>query len=294
MIEFTIPDTRILYPINIKLLTLINKRPEYFYDDFKITSAYGCPEGCIWNGNRVNIGQYTIPEMRNLFSKYKTFGLGYRLTFSNFLIRPEHLSDTYGNAIAREGELEGNWVISASELMTDYISKNYPKYKILNSVTKFSTDIETVNKESEDKLTVLFVTFNNKFDELKKLKHPENIEVLVNEPCITNCPFKKEHYTSINKYNLFETDDYMVCKFKDDNRYDYHKSFHHIDREKLLKHYELGIKYFKIAGRNAGFAVALDAYLELLVKPQYREIVRMVLLKNNIDEEYNIFNREIF
>ena len=278
MLYFTIPDSPKQTALNIKLLALIKNRPELFYDDFKIASAYGCPDGCIWNGGGVSGGSRTNKEIMCGIRKYQDYGAQYWFTFTNRLLEPIHMSDTYGNAIAKIGEELGCAALVANDVMEDYLREVYPKLEILQSICRCAYSIDEINKLSERSLTVIPIRHNNDFDgALKQLKHPENIEVLTNEACIELCPYNKTHYESFNRYMLRQSDTYHSCRFPRENNESMLKfRKHYVPRELFPKYEELGIHHMKISGRNSGLGL-IPLYLEMFVKPQFRELVELKL-----------------
>ena len=69
---------------------LYRRHREYFYDWCEIGSVYGAPADCIWGGGRVGEGNHDPQEVLALMQEY---GISARLTFSNSLLRQEHLLD---------------------------------------------------------------------------------------------------------------------------------------------------------------------------------------------------------
>ena len=285
MMYFTIPDSPSQTALNIKLLALIQNRPELFYDDFKIASAYGCPDGCLWNGGGISIGSRSNKEIHLTMRKYKEFGAQYWLTFTNRLLRPEHMADTYGNAIARiASEYEAGALVS-NDVMEEHIRRYYPKLRIIQSICRCAYNIEDINKLSSRDLTVIPIRHNNEFDgSLRQLTHPENIEVLTNEACIENCPYNRTHYESFNRYMLRESDTYHTCRFPQENRPEMLKfRKHYVPRELFPEYEKLGINHMKISGRNSGLGL-IPTYLEMFVKPQWRELVELKLARLDRDD----------
>ena len=280
MMYFTIPDSPNQTPLNIKLLALIKNRPELFYDDFKIASAYGCPDGCIWNGGGVSNGSRSNKEIQLVMRKYREFGAQYWVTFTNRLLRPEHMSDTYGNTIARIAEENKAGILVASDVMEEHIRRFYPGLRIIQSICRCEYSLEGINKLSEKDLTVIPIRHNNDFDGvLRQLKHPENIEVLTNEACIENCPYNRTHYESFNKYMIRESDTYHSCRFPQENKPEMLKfRKHYVPRELFPEYEKLGICHMKISGRNSGLGL-IPTYLEMFVKPQWRELVELKLAR---------------
>mgnify|MGYP003156105176 CR=1 FL=1 len=55
-IKFHLPDFCGNYKMNLYLADTLNEHPEYFYDDIKIASSYGCFPPAAWNGGRTVTG----------------------------------------------------------------------------------------------------------------------------------------------------------------------------------------------------------------------------------------------
>ena len=100
-------------------LPLFREHREYFYDWCEIGSVYGAPADCLWGGGRVGSGDR---DPRAVLALTREYGVSARLTFSNSLLREEHLSDQKCNALCRlfaEDNGPRNGVIVHSELLLD-------------------------------------------------------------------------------------------------------------------------------------------------------------------------------
>lgn len=289
---FTIPDSKLNFELNMKLINLKESHPEFFYDDIEIESTFGCPSPCIWNGNRINKELYSTLDIQVMLVTYMSKNIKYRFTFTNDLIEDIHLQDTFGNVIAKLGELPGNGVIVNSDIMKTYIKTRYPLYSITNSIVGFfkdknKIDFDLINEMSKDETVVLPLSLNNKFDELKKLQHPEHIEVLCNQPCIENCPCSYDHYVSYNKHNLYYINlnpQDVECRFKNTN-HSYKENKTYINHSILCKYNDLGINHFKIAGRDIP-DLAIEGYIDNFIKDEYKELIGNYLL--NINKKYDV------
>ena len=111
-----------------------------FYDWCEIGSIYGAPADCLWGGGRAGFGECGAREALALAQEY---GISARLTFSNSLLREEHLSDRKCNALCElfsQANGVQNGVIVHSELLTDYLRTRYPALYLVSSTTKVLTD----------------------------------------------------------------------------------------------------------------------------------------------------------
>ena len=252
------------------LLYTMQQHRDWFYDDFVIETAYGSPDSCIWNGNRPSVGRIQRPtEIAGIFGMYRDFGIIYRLTFTNFLLNQWHLYDTYGNTIARIGNGFGGYVMVSLPMMALYFRNNYPNLKVCwSTTTEFPEGIKTVNTLSERELVVLPYEYNNKWELLEQLEHPENVEVLINEKCIDNCPRRREHWARNNAINLMMFDGDSPCFFG--NAVDRTNVTHLVPRNKLGEYTARGINHFKIEGRLNNYSVRM-AYLDYFVLPERQQ-----------------------
>ena len=167
---FHLPGLFEFYELYKVFLPLFHEHREYFYDWCDIGSIYGAPADCIWGGGRVGDGDGNAREVLSLVNKY---GISARLTFSNSLLREEHLADRRCNELCRmfcreqdrdkeiynTGDLNrrGNYgcgygrvrngVIIHSELLLDYLKASYPELYLVSSTTKVLTDFDDLVKE---------------------------------------------------------------------------------------------------------------------------------------------------
>ena len=71
----------------------------------------------------------------------REYGISARLTFSNSLLREEHLSDKKCNRLCTLFHTEGeprNGVIVHSDLLLGYLKKEYPNLYFVSSTTGYS------------------------------------------------------------------------------------------------------------------------------------------------------------
>lgn len=87
----------VLRPV-LRLPAAVLQAQEYFYDWCEIGSLYGAPADCIWGGGRVG-AEGSDPQAA--FALTRAYGISARLTFSNSLLRKEHLADARCNALCR-------------------------------------------------------------------------------------------------------------------------------------------------------------------------------------------------
>ena len=95
-IYFHLPGLFEFYELYKVFLLLFYSHREYFYDNCGIGSVYGAPADCLWGGGRVGFGDAAPADVAALMAEY---GISARLTFSNSLLKDEHLDDRKCNRL---------------------------------------------------------------------------------------------------------------------------------------------------------------------------------------------------
>ena len=90
MAYYHLPGLFEFYGLYRMFLPLFYHHREYFYNWCAIGSIYGALGDCIWGGGRTSFGVQDPEDVMDLMREY---GISARLTFSNSLLREEHLAD---------------------------------------------------------------------------------------------------------------------------------------------------------------------------------------------------------
>ena len=152
---YHLPGLFEFYELYRVFLPLFYEHREYFYDWCDIGSIYGAPADCLWGGGRVGFGDHDSAEILALLREY---GISARLTFSNSLLREEHLSDRKCNdlcALFEEGGDQRNGVIVHSDLLLAYLKQQYPGFYFVSSTTKVLTDFEDLRGRSTGRISAM-------------------------------------------------------------------------------------------------------------------------------------------
>lgn len=275
-------------------LPLFRKHREYFYDWCEIGSIYGAPSDCIWGGGRVGFGD---DDPRDVLDLMKEYGISARLTFSNSLLREEHLSDRKCNRLCRQFEqAEGmkNGVIIHSDLLMKYLQGEYPGLYLVSSTTKVLTDFaQFISELDRDEFQYVVPDFrlNHAMDKLSGLTQEQKnkVEFLCNECCWVGCTQRKECYENVSRKALGEKCADHICKAPGaEEGYRFSKAKNNpafISLEDIRDQYlPMGFSNFKIEGRSLGSALILEFILYYMTKPEYQLQVREeIYLDNTLD-----------
>ena len=289
---FHLPGLFEFYELYRAFLPLFRERREYFYDGCEIASLYGAPTGCLWGGGRVGTGEC---DPRAALDLAREYGVSARLTFSNSLLRQEHLADRRCNALCRlfaQSNTPPNGVIVHSELLLDYLKTRYPGLYFVSSTTKVLTDFSQFRQELERadfRYVVPDFRLNKAFDSLAALSQPlkDKAEFLCNECCFFGCKERKQCYEAVSRKNLGEPGPEHRCAAPDaQGGYRFSKAMKNpgfISREEIWNTYlPMGFSQFKIEGRGLGSALILEFLLYYLTKPEYHLRVREEIYLDNM------------
>lgn len=282
--HFHLPGLFEFYEFYKVFLPLYGEHREYFYDWCDIASVYGSPEGCIWGGGRFGEGNHNPEDVLAFMNSY---GISARLTFSNSLLRNEHLSDSKCNSLCKIFEKSDgvqNGIIVHSEILLDYLKEKYPGLYFVLSTTRVITDFELFTEElrrNEFTYAVPDFRLNNRFELLSRLSCAEKqkVEFLCNECCYTGCTDRKKCYENVSRRILGENCPEHICTAPGGNEgYLFSKAMKNtafISSDDITEKYlPLGFTNFKIEGRGLGSALILEFLLYYLIKPEYQINVR--------------------
>lgn len=289
---YHLPGLIEFYELYKEFLPLFREHREYFYDWCEIGSIYGAPADCIWGGGRAGFGEQDPREVLKLMCEY---GISARLTFSNSLLKKEHLSDKKCNALCAlfmENKGVQNGVIVHSELLLEYLKTKYPTFYFVSSTTKVLTDFQEFQKEAErDDFLYVVPDFrlNKAFEKLDTLSQvqKDKVEFLCNECCWFGCKERKQCYETVSRKNLGEwCPEHRCAAPESEMGYRFSKAMKNpgfIGIEDIRNTYlPMGFTNFKIEGRGLGSALILEFLLYYMTKPEYQLHVREAIYLDNM------------
>ena len=289
---YHLPGLFEFYELYRVFLPLFRQHREYFYDWCEIGSIYGAPGNCLWGGGRVGYGDCAPRDVLRLTREY---GVSARLTFSNSLLREEHLSDRKCNELCRlfaEAGGPANGVIVHSDLLLHYLEKRYPGLYFVSSTTKVLTEFQQLRQElerEEFRYVVSDFRLNRAFDRLEALPAPlkDKVEFLCNECCWFGCKDRKACYETVSRKSLGEDGPEHRCAAPDaEGGYRFSKAMTNpgfIGVGDISNVYlPMGFSHFKIEGRSLGSALILEFLLYYLTKPAYQLRVREEIYLDNM------------
>ena len=289
---YHLPGLFEFYELYRVFLPLFRQHREYFYDWCEIGSIYGAPGDCLWGGGRVGYGDCAPRDVLRLTREY---GVSARLTFSNSLLREEHLSDRKCNELCRlfaEAGGPANGVIVHSDLLLHYLEKRYPGLYFVSSTTKVLTEFAQLRRElerEEFRYVVPDFRLNRAFDALSTLSGPQKakVEFLCNECCWFGCKDRKRCYEAVSRKNLGLPGPEHRCAAPNAGQgYRFSAAMENpgfIGLEDIRNTYlPMGFSNFKIEGRGLGSALILEFLLYYMTRPECQLKVREAIYLDNM------------
>lgn len=276
------------FKLNKKIIQLMNQHPEYFYDNIQIGSVYGAFPNSIWNGGRVVIGdEYSKEKIEEIIYFYNSHKIPLRYTFTNSLIKSEHLNNKYCNLILECSNNGMNEILINSLELEQFLRKKYPNFKYILSTTRCERDIFKINEATKNyDLVVIDYRDNRNLNFLNAIEDKSKIEILINSYCDPGCLVRKIHYDIISFHQLKNEpmnilDEQLFCfcptgsrTFKESLLLD-----SVLTKEEIYSTYsQMGFQNFKIEGREFSVFQVIESYLYYLIKPEYQDIVKNILL----------------
>ena len=291
------------YKLSLALIDL-HKKYNYVFKPGIIFNTVYDSFPCIWTGGR-SAPKDIVHTKEMIAEKIVPFlerGVGIRYNFTNLLLREEHLyNQECNNIMDYTMEILKDYpdlplgITISSDILREYLDKKYPNLYFIWSTTLGKIGIDEVNRRSTNDMLVLDFNYNNDFDFLKQLNHPENIEILTNEGCIPHCPYRDLHWKFISELQLITGEDAInvnsptgclnkIMKTK----YGSHDKSKTVTFEEMQeKYYPLGIDKMKLAGRREEEISLLGQYIEIFIKPEYRGSVMEYIAKTYIETKYD-------
>jgi hypothetical protein len=223
---------------------------------------------------------------------------------------------------ARSSTKAENGIIICSDLLLEYIEKNYPGFYFVSSTTKVLTEFDKFVEElsrGEFSYVVADFRLNKEFDKLELLpdSYKSKVEFLCNECCWFECKDRKACYESVSRKVLgeFDRNKEQICTSMEGENVKEHVC-HSPDGENIREHVchspeakngyvfskamknpgfigiddikdiylPMGFSEFKIEGRSLGSAMILEFLLYYMTKPEYQLQVREnIYLDNTLD-----------
>ena len=289
--HYHLPGLFEFYELYKVFLPLWRNHRDWFYDWCDIGSIYGAPIDSLWGGGRAGFGEADAADVLALMKEY---GISARLTFSNSLLKEEHLADKKCNELCRMFCDEHNGMIVHSDLLAEYLKSNYPQLYLVSSTTKVLTDFADFEAElnrADFKFVVPDFRLNKEFARLSKLtqEQKDKTEFLCNECCDFVCKNRKKCYENVSRKNLGEeVDDHKCASADAAGGYRFSlamKNRAFIGIQDIQQTYlPMGFTNFKIEGRGLGSAVVLEFLLYYMTKPERQlEVREAVYLDSMLD-----------
>ena len=176
-----------------------------------------------------------------------------------------------------------NGVIVHSDLLLDYLKRQYPGLYFVSSTTKVLTDFQQLRRETEReefRYVVPDFRLNKSFAELDTLPQDQKdkVEFLCNECCWFGCKDRKACYEAVSRKTLGEDAPHRCTAPGAADGYRFSRAMENLGfisaQDIRTVYLPMGFTNFKLEGRGLGSAILLEFLLYYLTKPEHQLHVR--------------------
>ncbi len=278
-INISLPNFHNQVFLNLCFITLQENNKSVFKNNFEISSAEGCFPYSIWSSVREQ-RYITKHDMETTLSIYSKHNINVNYIFDNNSISKEDLNDNFSNLMLKSAHKEGNGIYVKSDILFDYIKKKYPHFKLI----KIADENDFQQKD---------ILISDKYNNILRkndIKFKENAYITLNPLCPSDCRHYENHkkYLEQEQLNYYGVSDVYVCPLKRDfNFYDLKNNPNFISEERMQSYIKAGFSHFRIdfpyieksIDINYGIYDTIESYIYYLIKPEYRDEIRHIIIK---------------
>ena len=270
----------------------------------------------IWAGGQIPgvYGEFKQETLRNLFNYLKEFDTTPTLNFASSSITKEDLKDKYANFILETAFEYNSRFIVFSEILRDYIKEKNPNATVISPAIKASFRFQGPDKIEEPTIENETNFYNKLLKEydivVVRPEYSKNIlpyhheyiddisrlEILINQPCMQNCPKMPDHYRYLEKLNVNPDQNLQFRCVRIDMPYIilYQNNLMH-DEETIKKLIQNGIKHIAIMSKqNSAFNSILYETFQLMFDTTgSNHLIIAECITERLLEEIHIFNDKI-
>jgi len=235
-------------------------------------NAFGAPT-VAWTGGRAPavVGELDSKTILKVYNYLASANAVPALTFTYTGITKDDLKDKYANYFLDIAlEAKAHFIIY-SDLLKNYIKEKDPDAYCVASVIKPSLEFQGPDKMKEWSVEKEAKMYNNllkeydmvvvrpEFSRGPLLENPDliddisRIEVLINQPCIQNCPRMPQHYRHLETMRLGNresTQSFQCIKYSIPQSLALYKNTLAHSETTTQKLVDLGVKHLKLQGRG--------------------------------------------
>ncbi len=248
MLYFDLPNFYYHLPISNYFFNLsqLENTKKYFKIPVVFSTTSGNFPYAYWkSGWNINSGDGVL--YNDLIKFENISDIPIRFNCTNYYLQKSDFHDAFMNQVLKINE-NGSNIIELNNIdLAQYIRNKYPLYHFYFYANNLNISIEDINN-----LTSLgifdIVTLPQHFSlsELKQLKHPEKIELFVNNLCSLNCPKYETCHMEMDAkiYNFCKDNHYLLCP----KRQNYENSFINITLQDINNKFrKMGFTHYKFA-----------------------------------------------
>lgn len=285
-IVFTLSNFFENLSVNNFIIYLSRTCPEVFKSEISIIAASGGFPYCYWCGD-INRNYGSGAYYTDFERLYTNSAAPLRFNFANVLLDETDFLNVMGNQILKSNHNGSNLIEISNFKFLEYIKEKYPNYKFImskNSDFINPMTIDIINDAIECQVFELIGLpdyYINNFEELKKIKQRNKIELTVDPICPLKCKNFYNCRITEQKSEIEYSGKSIISSCEKKNLYGSSKTI--LTLEDIEKNYlPLGINHFCFSPYFIPIETLFNFYLDYFIKKDcYSKVLTMWKQGNN-------------
>lgn len=252
-----------------QLLDIKKDKPQAFYDGIQKLSFYFMFPYSIWSKSRTDRNFIPFENIESDLNRYEDNGCGIYFEFENVDVKEDAFKDRYTNLVLKTAKGKDTYAVVFNTDLAKYIKENYPDIKLVQSEIQRNTMIEAPYEFN----VIDYISYKNNKD---KLQNKSSYILAVNSFCKNL--YRCANLLSNNKLN-YNIDRPIRCADRVQSFNEMQKNELFVSVDEINKINNEGIENFFVKANSDDRFEILETYLYYLIKPEYRDSLRLGLIK---------------
>lgn len=253
-----------------QILDIKKEMPEAFFDRIQKLSFYFMFPYSIWSKSRTDRNFIPFENIESDLNRYEDNGCGMFFEFENVDVKEDGFKDRYSNLVLKNAQGKNAFAVVFNKDLAKYIKENYSEIKLVQSEIQRNSVIEP----PFDFNIIDYISFKNIKD---KIQNKSAYILAVNSFCKNL--YRCASLLSNNKLN-YNIDRPIRCSDRVLSFSEMKKNELFVSVDEINKINDFGIENFLVKVNCDDRFEVLETYMYYLIKPEYRDEVRLKLIKS--------------
>ena len=253
-----------------QILDIKKEMPHVFYERMQKLSFYFMFPYSIWSKSRTDRNFIPFENIEADINRYEDNGCGLYFEFENVDIKSDCFQDRYSNLVLKTAKGKDAYAVVFNTDLAKYIKENYPEIKLVQSEIQRNVYIEA----PYDFNVIDYISYKNNKD---KFQNKSSYILTVNSFCKNL--YRCANLLSNIKLN-YNIDRPIRCADRVQAFSEMQKNELFVSMEEINKINDSGIENFFVKANSDDRFEILETYIYYLIKPEFRDSIRLRLIKS--------------